>query len=639
MEIKELIDSQKDNLLIIYKNYLDSLEFKDRKFQFGFVPLAKEIISLTIQDELTNDKLTGLIQMLRNGSAEQNFVKYSEICFKNELERKQIQKKYNELKKGQTGYTGKGKAAVIGLNKIQLEEVRQFLLNIKQTDNINDIKSIISKFEKKNIPEVKSGVYSPWLYYLKPTICPILNNDPRKTLKSIGWDGSYNQALEIFNHIKNILNIEEHGLIDGMIFFYNKYANESIFISDTTRKNNIEPKKILDNMDNMKDSLNLILYGPPGTGKTYNTKRLALKLIAPEEYANCINNDEEINKLYDKYKENEQILFVTFHQAMTYEDFIEGIKPTISEEVHAEENNVLNYTIQDGIFKIISENAINYKQYEETKDTFEIDDKILDKASFFKMSLGDSTDSEDEPIYNFCIENNCIALGYGRDINYEKCDTLAKIKTLFKEKYPDDKDFNITAIERFKLWMKKDDIVLVSNGVKKIRAIGIITGDYEYNEKLDIRYNHFRKVKWLKTDIATPIKEVYSSNFSMQTIYMMFNDKISRDFFKGKKQDKRKDFALIIDEINRGNISSIFGELITLIEKDKRLGMPEELKAKLPYSKKEFGVPPNLYIIGTMNTADRSVEALDTALRRRFVFKEFMPKPYLIALLSDKTTK
>ena len=263
----------------------------------------------------------------------------------------------------------------------------------------------------------------------------------------------------------------------------------------------------------------------------------------------------------------------------------------------------------------------------------------LSKRNVFKVSLGNSRLEGDEEIYEYCKENNVIALGYGGEVDYAKADNRDKVAAEFEKisKKDEDSAFNITAMNYFKNILKKEDLVFVSKGNKTLRAIGKVVGDYFYNADVTIDYPHFRKVEWLLVDNNIPVEKVMKRIFSQATIYEIRKDWLNEanlsELLAGPGSEKKetKNYILIIDEINRGNISRIFGELITLIEDDKRLGMANEMVVKLPYSKEsDFGVPQNIFILGTMNTADRSIALMDVALRRRFSFKRVLPDSKVI---------
>lgn len=336
-------------------------------------------------------------------------------------------------------------------------------------------------------------------YALGEVMCNVRSIVPTAMEKALHFDQTYLEKYESSVQLKILYNLWDKPITKAML--YSKaFEKFNVGLAGTNFRATKEQYFALENVVKIYDTvyetvpvyetrkrerkpLNLILYGPPGTGKTYNILNHAIAIIEGKSLIEVeIENQRYRQRLktrYETYQQNGQIEFVTFHQSMSYEDFMEGIKPKI------DEHKQVYYEVEDGVFKQLCHRA--HQAYRKTIQKY-----INTKESAFPT----------EALIQECPK-----------------------------------------------------------------------------------------------------------------------------------------FVLVIDEINRGNVANIFGELITLIEQDKRQGRTESLVVTLPYSKQPFGVPPNLYILGTMNTADRSIEALDSALRRRFSFVEMPPQPSVLGSIGELNLK
>ena len=328
-----------------------------------------------------------------------------------------------------------------------------------------------------------------------------------------------------------------------------------------------------DESDEMITPQNIILYGPPGTGKTYSTTQRATKLILGK--GKKLDSDE-IKSQFREYQKEGQIEFVTFHQSYGYEEFVEGLRPVLDDTKDGD----VHYELHDGVFKRIALQAaaegidFDFLWNQLVAEIKETDEYVAEskgrgkrKGNSYKLSLAPNSDT---------IQ--------AQNIEDQNLSPLQATRKNSEE-----------------LWKncKKDPKALKTNDIP-----GIVGSDVN----------------------RTPMWIVYKClwELSHSLVKKALDDHVQFKF------DSSKQYVLIIDEINRGNMSKILGELVTLLEPDKRLGEDNELILKLPYSQAYFGVPPNLHILGTMNTADRSIALMDVALRRRFKFEELMPDAKVI---------
>ncbi|MFV0481971.1 MAG: McrB family protein [Campylobacteraceae bacterium] len=355
---------------------------------------------------------------------------------------------------------------------------------------------------------------------------------------------------------------------------------------DTIDETIVESSENKDEKMDEKISLNQILFGSPGTGKTYNTINKALEIILEKEpnyeTSNILAKEnhtkkerEFLRKRFEEYKQKGQIEFITFHQSFGYEEFMEGIKAIPVGKKGNENNEEMIYDVVDGVFKKFCDNAKNNFELSQEKNTFSMDAKF--------------------------------------DVLWKKLKIFLINEIDMKEKYFLSEQVYIFDVQDKRLKYKGDNW-------------------FRHDKGLNIKYENIKAMYLAGVKDRRTIKDIENveslakqhATYNLAVLDKIYEIEKTTNFIK--ETQERKNYIFIIDEINRGNISKIFGELITLIEEDKRIGKKEEMKVKLPYSNEEFGVPSNVYIIGTMNTADRSIAPIDTALRRRFEFVEMMPR-------------
>lgn len=368
--------------------------------------------------------------------------------------------------------------------------------------------------------------------------------------------------------------------------------------------------------------LNQILFGPPGTGKTYATIDATLEILDPDFLIQNRENRTLLKSRFDELSSSGVVRFVTFHQSFSYEDFVEGLRAVTNDEKQ------LEYQVEPGIFKRLCDDARTQGAQQGAG--------IRSNPRIWKISINGTGPSS---TLTYCLNNNEARVGWGRTGDLRQS---VDSNDYYRGLGSGDKG----TLRYFSEDMVPGDIVLCIHSAEMISAVGVVTGDYYYDstppEGVIQDYNHVRPVRWLYRDLKLSILPLNDGKqFTLKTVYLMerftWGDLLAYLEKSGAKPQKpeastpgRKPHVLIIDEINRGNVSRIFGELITLIEPSKREGADEALSLELPYSKKPFSVPDNVYLIGTMNTADRSLAGMDIALRRRFTFREMPPRPDLL---------
>lgn len=534
------------------------------------------------------------------------------------------------FKDGNNRFDDNDRNFLLELNPIYLDFETEFPDNWNYLIEISHlkVKQLFLDFENfingRNLKEE----FTNWL--IEKSSPNYYDNDRNQIIKKLDKYNSYfnfnifdcteNNYLDVISKIRNVIYSDEE--IEFQLYSKSEQnhipkailgkGNYLKFLTEKfTSTINNEQKNLMDSQ-NISYSLNQILFGAPGTGKTFSTKKIAVEIITRQKFDNSKESRTKILNLYEDYSQKKQIRFTTFHQSLSYEDFIEGIKPILNSDDEIDNN--VEYKVISGIFKTSS--AISaYNCYK-----IQMKNENMDKAYSFdelhEAFLDYNRNSEEKKIYT-SISGKSIEIF---DIN--KNDSI-------RARAQGSRANHIAPLTKENMQKLYDEFLHIDE-IKNLQQIKNTVG---ISPRLTEFYAIFKGLKDFEKNIFHPTDEVESEKIEIDLDEEDIIKKFEAGVFTNavKLYDKiAEPVVIIIDEINRGNVSAIFGELITLLEEDKRQGKKEAIEVILPYSKSTFSIPSNLYIIGTMNTADRSVEALDTALRRRFSFLEMKSEPEIL---------